>query len=77
MQRWEKLHAKEKPDGISMAALVAHTDAPEATLRLIEQAPPAERKNNYYDLRLNPHWDPLRSNERFEKILASAAPTAR
>jgi len=68
----EIARAKEKPDGISMAALVAHTGGPDAALRLIEQAPPAEIKNNYYDLRLNPHWDPLRGDPRFKKILASS-----
>jgi tetratricopeptide (TPR) repeat protein len=74
----EIARAKEKPDGIAMAALVAHTGEPDAALHLIEQAPPAEIKNNYYDLRLNPHWDPLRSDARFEKIVASSAPkTAR
>ena len=68
----EIARAKEKPNGIAMAALVAHTGEPDAALRFIEQAPPVEIKNNYYDLRLNPHWDPLRSDAGFEKILASS-----
>jgi hypothetical protein len=29
---------------------------------------------SYGDLRLNPYWDPLRGDPRFEKILASLAP---
>src|SRR5213594_726783 len=29
---------------------------------------------SYGDLRLDPHWDPLRSDPRFEKIVASLAP---
>jgi serine/threonine-protein kinase len=29
---------------------------------------------SYGDLRLNPFWDPLRSDPRFEKLVASLAP---
>jgi TolB-like protein len=65
--------AKEQPDGFYLATLFAYAGDPDAALRLLEQAP-AERENNYYDLRLNPHWDPLRSDARFEKMLASSAP---
>ena len=32
---------------------------------------------SYGDLRLNPMWDPLRGDARFEKIVASLAPTER
>jgi len=32
---------------------------------------------NYGSLRLNPCWDPLRGNPRFEKIVTSLAPDAR
>ena len=71
----EVARAKEKPDGFMMAALYAHAGDPDAALRLLEQVP-AERENNYYDLRLGPHWDPLRSDARFEKLLASSAPRA-
>ena len=67
----EVARAKEKPDGFMMAALYAHAGDPDAALRLLEQVP-AERENNYYDLRLGPHWDPLRSDARFEKMLASS-----
>jgi TolB-like protein/Flp pilus assembly protein TadD len=69
----EIARAKEKPDGFMMAALYAHAGDRDAALRLLEQVP-AERENNYYDLRLGPHWDPLRSDARFEKMLASSAP---
>src|SRR5882724_3555804 len=65
--------AKEKPDGFMMAALYAHAGDRDAALRLLEQVP-VERENNYYDLRLGPHWDLLRSDARFEKMLASSAP---
>ena len=73
----EIARAKEKPDGFMMAALYAHAGDRDAALRLLEQVP-AEREDNYYDLRLGPHWDPLRSDARFEKMVASSAPkTAR
>jgi len=29
---------------------------------------------NYGDLRLNPYWDPLRGDRRFDKIVSSLAP---
>ena len=31
---------------------------------------------SYGDLKLNPLWDPLRGDPRFEKIVASLAPKA-
>jgi TolB-like protein/class 3 adenylate cyclase len=31
-------------------------------------------EGSYGDLRLNPYWDPLRGNPRFEKLVASLAP---
>ena len=31
---------------------------------------------DYGDLKLNPMWDPLRGDPRFEKIVASLAPKA-
>jgi len=30
---------------------------------------------DYGDLKLDPNWDPLRGDPRFEKIVASLAPT--
>jgi hypothetical protein len=77
---WKKFAArpKEKPDAWPMAVLLVHAGERDAALRLLEQLPATERDYWYYDLRLNPHWDPLRSDARFEKILASSAPkTAR
>jgi hypothetical protein len=74
----EIARAKDGPYGLEMPPLLIHAGERDAALRLLEQAPPAERKNNYYDLRLHPKWDPLRSDARFEKMLASSAPkTAR
>ena len=56
-------------DGGAFGPCLAERDA---ALRLLEQLPATERENDYYDLRLNPHWDPLRSDARFEKMLASS-----
>jgi TolB-like protein/Tfp pilus assembly protein PilF len=70
----EIARAKDKPDGWQMAALLVHAGERDAALRLLEQLPGTEREHAYYDLRLNPHWDPLRSDARFEKMLVSSAP---
>jgi TolB-like protein/class 3 adenylate cyclase/Flp pilus assembly protein TadD len=68
----EIARAKDKPDELGMAALFAIADEPDAALRLLEQVPPAKRQDSYYELRLHPHWDPLRSDARFEKMLGSS-----
>ena len=74
----EIARAKEKPDGWPMAALFAHTGERDVALRHLEQRPATEREHSHYDLLLHPQWDPLRSDARFEKLLASSAPkTAR
>jgi hypothetical protein len=38
---------------------------------------PAGRALSYGDIRLNPNWDPLRGDPRFEKIVGSLAPKER
>jgi TolB-like protein len=70
----EIARAKDKPDEFTMAWLFAPAGDRDAALRSLDQTPPAEREYWYYELRLHPHWDPLRSDARFEKILASSAP---
>jgi TolB-like protein len=70
----EIARAKDKPDAWIMATLLVHAGERDAALRHLEQLPATERENNYYDLRLGPDWDPLRSDARFEKMLASSAP---
>jgi TolB-like protein/Tfp pilus assembly protein PilF len=70
----EIARTKEKPDAWPMAALLVHAGERDAALRLLEQLPATEREYWYYDLRQNPHWDPLRSDARFEKMLASSQP---
>lgn len=61
-------------DGLSKAWLFARAGERDAALRQLEQVPAKEREYWYYELRLHPHWDPLRSDARFEKILASSQP---
>jgi tetratricopeptide (TPR) repeat protein len=74
----EIARAKDKPDELGMAALFAIAGERDAALRHLEQLPATDREHYYYLLRLGPHWDPLRSDARFEKMLASSAPkTAR
>ena len=68
----EVARAKEKPNGWPMAVLLVHAGERDAALRLLEQLPATERDYYYHDLRLNPNWDPLRSDARFEKMLASS-----
>jgi tetratricopeptide (TPR) repeat protein len=57
-----------------VAGIYAQVGEIERALDLLEQA--AKRPNGppYGTLKLNEEWDPLRSNPRFEKILASLAP---
>ena len=69
----EVSRAKVKPDEFIMALLFALVGERDGALRFLEQIP-AEPKPYYYDLRLAPHWDPLRSDARFEKVVASLAP---
>src|SRR4030095_4046486 len=64
----------EKPNEWPMAVLLVHAGERDAALRILEQLPATERDYYYHDLRLNPHWDPLRGDARFEKMLASSAP---
>jgi serine/threonine protein kinase/tetratricopeptide (TPR) repeat protein len=74
----EIARAKNKLDGWPMAMLLVHAGERDAALHHLEELPATQRDHAYYDLRLNPHWDPLRNDPRFEKMLASSAPkTAR
>ena len=68
----EMARAKDKPDEFTMAWIFAPAGERDAALRSLEQTPPAERRYWYYEMRLHPHWDPLRSDARFEKMLASS-----
>ena len=54
-----------------IAALVGDKDLAFEQLALSAQTPDGV---TYGDLKLNPLWDPLRSDPRFEKIVAALAP---
>jgi hypothetical protein len=70
----EIARAKEKPDALTIAWLLAHAGERDAALRSLEQVPPAEREYWYYELRLHPHWDPLRGNPAFQKLCEEKQP---
>jgi TolB-like protein len=59
---------------ICFAIICAWTGEPELALGHLEAISKAPGFQSYGDLRLNPIWDPLRGDPRFEKIVASLAP---
>ena len=56
------------------AIICAWTGERELALGQLEAVTKAPGSYTYGDLRLNPMWDPLRGDPRFEKIVASLAP---
>jgi tetratricopeptide (TPR) repeat protein len=58
---------------ICFAIICAWTGEPELALGQLEAISNAPGFHSYGDLRLNPMWDPLRADPRFEKIVASLA----
>ena len=52
----------------------AWTGERDLALGQLEALAKAPGFHNYGDLRLNPMWDPLRGDPRFEKIVTSLAP---
>jgi TolB-like protein/tRNA A-37 threonylcarbamoyl transferase component Bud32/Tfp pilus assembly protein PilF len=59
---------------ICFAIICAWTGEPELALGQLEAISNAPGFHSYGDLRLNPMWDPLRADPRFEKVVASLAP---
>jgi serine/threonine protein kinase/Tfp pilus assembly protein PilF len=57
-----------------MAAIYAWTDETDLALQQLTVAAGLPGFLSYGELRLNPYWDPLRSDPRFEQIVASLAP---
>jgi TolB-like protein len=57
------------------AIICAWTGERELALQQLEIFAKLPGWTSYGDLRLNPMWDPLRGDPRFEKIVASLAPT--
>lgn len=60
-----------------LAVIYAWTGEKKAALDELSQLTKLSRSEGYGDLRLDPYWDPLRGNPRFEKIVASLAPDAK
>src|SRR6266403_2768295 len=59
---------------IDFAMICAWTGETELALEQLEAVTKIPGGPTYGELRLNPMWDPLRGNPRFEKIVASLAP---
>jgi TolB-like protein/Tfp pilus assembly protein PilF/predicted Ser/Thr protein kinase len=59
---------------LCFAIICAWTGERELALEQLEALSKTPGFHSYGDLRLNPMWDPLRGDPRFEKILASLAP---
>ncbi|MEP6604454.1 MAG: hypothetical protein ABJB69_10955, partial [Spartobacteria bacterium] len=57
-----------------MAAWVGEKDLALHYLALAGSTPGAASVANYGQLKLNPLWEPLRGDPRFEKIVAAKAP---
>ncbi len=57
-----------------VAAWAGEKDLALQYLALAGSTPSASNVANYGDLKLNPFWEPLRGDPRFEKIVASLAP---
>ena len=70
--------AKDYLDGVDVlyyyAVICAWTDEHDLAIEQLETLAKIPSRVSYGDIRLNPNWDPLRSDPRFEKIVASLAP---
>jgi len=60
-----------------LAIIFASTGEKKAALDELTKLVHLSRSESYGDLRLNPYWDPLRGDPRFEKIVSSLAPEAK
>jgi tetratricopeptide (TPR) repeat protein len=60
---------------VNLAIIYAWTGEKDLALKLLAEGAQAPSSVNYGWLRLHPDWDPLRGDPRFEKIVASLAPT--
>ncbi len=70
--------AKDSLDGVDVlyiyAVICAWTGERDLAIEQLETLAKIPAGPSYGDIRLNPNWDPLRSDPRFEKIVASLAP---
>jgi hypothetical protein len=70
--------AKDSLDGADVlyfyAVICAWTGEYDLAIEQLEILAKIPAGVTYGDIRLNPNWDPLRGDPRFEKIVASLAP---
>jgi TolB-like protein/Flp pilus assembly protein TadD len=70
--------AKDATDGVllitNLAIIYALTGEKDLALKQLDKVSKLPFGPSYGQLRLNPDWDPLRGDPRFEKIVASLAP---
>ena len=59
-----------------LAVIYAWTGNKDLAVQTLEQTLTIPSEVSYGNLRLNPHWDPLRGDPRFEAIVAKLAPAA-
>jgi len=60
-----------------LAVIYAWTGEEQSAVQQLETAVRIPAAATYGDLRLHPYWDPLRGDQRFEKIVSSLAPEAK
>jgi serine/threonine-protein kinase len=60
-----------------LAVIYAWTGEKKAALDELTKLAHASSHVSYGDLRLDPYWDPLRGDRRFEKLVASLVPDAK
>jgi tetratricopeptide (TPR) repeat protein len=56
------------------AVICAWVGEPDLAIKQLETSARMPAGVSYADIRLDPHWDPIRDDPRFEKIVASLAP---
>jgi hypothetical protein len=59
---------------INLAQIYAWTGEKDLATKQIEMVQRVSNRLSYGLLKLHPHWDSLRGDPRFEKIVASLAP---
>ncbi len=68
-------NALDGPDVLYFYAVIcAWTGERDLAIEQLETLAKIPAGTNYGDLRLDPDWDPLRGDSRFEQIVASLAP---
>jgi hypothetical protein len=72
---WLYLEHLDGPDLVdNLATVYALTNEPDLALRALAVSVTTPGGITYGNLKLDPAWDPLRSDPRFDKLLAQIAP---